>query len=91
VSNLTETHVAVHLGIAAACDVKDIAGLGLLLDFHFHGAADLPECLAVKVCVDVLPPTFAANSLACSIGDLRTASAIVLLATSTPWLAFNVS
>src|SRR5262245_51415231 len=45
----------------------------------------------MKVCMEVLPPTLAANSLACSIEDARTASAMLLCATSTPWLALSAS
>jgi hypothetical protein len=46
---------------------------------------------STKVWMEVLPPTLAANSFACSIEEERTASAIVLCATSTPWLALSVS
>jgi len=40
--------------------------------------------------MEVLPPTFAANSLACSIDEARTAPAMVRCATSMPWLALSV-
>src|SRR6516225_3685607 len=47
VSDLAEAHVAIHLGIAAARDVKDIARLGLFFDLYFHGACDLPQRLTI--------------------------------------------
>ena len=93
VADLAEPHVAVHLGVLAARDVEAIARLALLQ----HLASRAPRrgvhssCRSAKVCIDVLPPTAAAICRACSMADWRTDSAIVFLATSTPWLAFSVS
>src|SRR5258708_6648203 len=47
-ANLSQPHVAIHLGIAAARDVEDIARCGLLLDLYFHGVSELPERLAIN-------------------------------------------
>jgi hypothetical protein len=45
----------------------------------------------MNVSSDVLPPAAAASCPACSMADLRTASAMAFFAASTPWLAFSVS
>ena len=91
-ADVAKTHLAVHLGIATTRDVEDVARLGLFLDLHLHGAANLPERLTIdEGLYGCLPPTLAANSLACSIEELRTASAMVFCATSMPWLALSVS
>lgn len=47
VPNLGEPHITVHLGIAAASDVENIARLGLFLDLHFHRTPELPKCLTI--------------------------------------------
>jgi len=46
---------------------------------------------STNVWMEVLPPTLAANSFACSIEEARTASATVFCAALMPWLALSVS
>jgi hypothetical protein len=47
VADLAESHVAIHLRVAAARDVVAVARVGLLLDLDLQGIAAAPQLLAI--------------------------------------------
>src|SRR5262245_31333975 len=46
-ADLSEAHLAIHLGVPAARNIENVARRRLLLDLHFHAAAGFPERLAI--------------------------------------------